>query len=111
MQCLYFFQQVDSNGQVVKSLTLVNIVAIVKKDVFSKLILNIQRNYGNYKVEYPKELWELHNDYSLAPVKEEIKKKMLSEYQLKIVDFCNIPTGNFKKLVTNLLDKEEHVCH
>ena len=41
-------------------------------------------------LEYPKELHELHNDYSLAPDKIEIKRKMLSSYQLKIADFCNI---------------------
>ena len=79
--------------------------------MFSKLILNIQKNYGNYKLEYPKELWELHDDYSLAPVKEEIKKEMLSEYQLKIAELYNIPIGNVKKLVTNFLDKEKHVLH
>ena len=37
-------------------------------------------------LEYPKELEELHNDYPLAPDKIEIKKEMLSDYQLKIVD-------------------------
>ena len=61
--------------------------------------LNIQKNYGNY------------NDYSLAPVKEEIKKEMLSKYQLKIAELYNIPIGNVKKLVTNVLDKEKHVLH
>ena len=37
-------------------------------------------------LEYPKELREFHNDYSLAPNKTEIKREMLSEYQLKIAD-------------------------
>ena len=37
-------------------------------------------------LEYPKELHELHNDYPLAPDKIEIKREMLSEYQLKIAD-------------------------
>ena len=37
-------------------------------------------------LEYPKELQELHNDYHLAPDKIEIKREMLSEYQLKIAD-------------------------
>ena len=40
-------------------------------------------------LEYPKELQELHNDYVLAPDKVEIKKEMLSECQLKIVDLRN----------------------
>ena len=34
-----------------------------------------------FDLEYPK---ELHNDYSLAPDKKEIKRKMLSVYQLKL---------------------------
>ena len=31
---------------------------------------------------------------------------MLSEYQLKIADLCNIPIGNVKKLVPNFLIKK-----
>ena len=31
-------------------------------------------------LEYPKELRELHNDYSLAPDKIEIKREILFEY-------------------------------
>ena len=37
-------------------------------------------------LEYQKELREVHNDYPLASEKIEIKREMLSEYQLKIVD-------------------------
>ena len=33
---------------------------------------------------------------------------MLSNYQLKIADHYNIPIGNVKKLVPNLLDKERY---
>ena len=40
-------------------------------------------------LEYPKELRELHNDYPLAPDKREIKREMLSDYQLKIADHYN----------------------
>ena len=49
-------------------------------------------------LEYPKELQELHKDYPLVPDKIEIKRKMLSEHQLKIADLYNIPIGNVKKL-------------
>ena len=59
-------------------------------------------------LEYPK---ELHNDYPLAPDKIEIKREMLSEYQLKIADLYNIPIGNVKKLVPNFCDKEKYVLH
>ena len=62
-------------------------------------------------LEYPKELPELHNDYPLGPDKIEIERDMLFEYQLKIADLYNIPTGNVKKLVANFFDKEKYVLH
>ena len=61
-------------------------------------------------LEYPKELRELHNDYPLAPDKIEIKREMLSNYQLKIADLYNIPIiGNIKKLVPNFFNNEKNV--
>ena len=57
-------------------------------------------------LDYPKQLRELHNDYPLAPDKTEIKRKMLSDYQLNITDIYNIPIGNVKKLVPKLLRKK-----
>ena len=62
-------------------------------------------------LEYPKELHELRNDYALAPDKIEIKSEMLSEYQLKIADLYDISTGNVRKLIPNLFDKEKYVIH
>ena len=61
----------------------------------------------NFK--YPKELRELHNDYPSAQSKKEIKREILSEYQLKIADYYNIPIGNVKKLVPNFFDKEKYI--
>ena len=49
-------------------------------------------------LEYPKELQELHNDYPLARDKIEIRREILSEYQLKIAHLYNIPIGDVKKL-------------
>ena len=54
---------------------------------------------------------DLHNDYPLAPYKVEIKREMLSHYQLKIADLYNIPISNVKKLVPNFFDKEKYVTH
>ena len=62
-------------------------------------------------LEYPKGLRKLHNDYPLAPDKIEIKREILSEYQLKIADLYNIFIGNVEKLVPNFFDKEKHVLH
>ena len=80
--------------------TWINILAIVLKGCILEVDL-----------KYPKELLELHNDYPLASDKIEIKRKILSEYQLKLADVYNIPFGNVKKLVHNLFDKEKYVLH
>ena len=56
----------------------------MQKDVFSKLILNILKSYENYIL------------YTLVPNKKEIKREMLSEYQLKIADLYSIPIDNVK---------------
>ena len=47
----------------------------------------------------------------MAPEKTEVKREMLSEYQLKISHCCNIPICNVKKLVPNVFDKEKYVIH
>ena len=62
-------------------------------------------------LEYPKELHQLHNDYPLAPDKIEIKEEMLSNYQLHIGHFYNIPIGNVNKLVPNFFVKEKYVLN
>ena len=51
----------------------------------------------------------MSDPYPLAPDKIEIKKEMLSNYQIKIADFYNISIGNVKKLMPNLFDKEKYV--
>ena len=62
-------------------------------------------------LEYPNKLWELHNDYPLTPDKIEIKREMLSNYQLNIADIYNIPIGNVRKLVPNFFDKQKYMIH
>ena len=57
-------------------------------------------------LKYPKELRELQSDYPLAPDKIEIKREILSEYRLKIADWCNIAIGNAKKLALDFFDKK-----
>ena len=49
--------------------------------------------------EYCKELHELHNNYYLAPDKIEMQRKMLSNYQINIVDFYNIPIVTVEQIV------------
>ena len=43
--------------------------------------------------------------------KIENKREKLPNYQIEIADFCNIPIGNFEKLVPNVFDKEKYVLH
>ena len=62
-------------------------------------------------LEYLKELHKSHNDYPLTPDKIEIKREMLSNYQLKVADFYNIPIGNVKKLASKFFDKEKYLLH
>ena len=45
-------------------------------------------------LKYPKQLRKLRNDYPLVLDKIEIKREMLSVYQLKIADLYNIPNDN-----------------
>ena len=61
--------------------------------------------------EYPKELREIHKDYPFEPDKIEIKRKMVSNYQLRIADLYNIPIYNVKKILPNFFDKEKYVIH
>ena len=77
----------------------------------SKHVLPLRSHYGNVDLEYPKQLQELHNDYPLAADKIEIKRQILSHYQLKIADLYNIPVWTVKKLVPNFYDKERYVIH
>ena len=56
-------------------------------------------------LEYSKELYELHNDYPLAPVKLAVFNDMLSEYCKKIADEYDIKVGDVKKLIPNLGNK------
>ena len=47
--------------------------------------------------KYPKQLHELHNDCSLVPGRVEIKKEILSDYQLKRGDDYDLSISNVKK--------------
>ena len=40
-----------------------------------------------------------------------MKREMLSNYQMKIADFYNIPIGTVKKLVSNIFYKEKFLLH
>ena len=56
-------------------------------------------------LEYFKKLHEFHKDYPLATDKLEIKKEMLSGYQLKTAKDYNISISNIKAIVPNFFNK------
>ena len=60
-------------------------------------------------LEYPQKLHDIHNDYPLAPEKINIPKEWLSKYYLKIVSVYNITTRTVKKIVPNLMNKNNYV--
>ena len=62
-------------------------------------------------LEYPQELHDLHNDYSLAPEKTKVSSGMLSEYCKKITDKYKISIGLVNKLIPTLRDKTKYVLH
>ena len=54
---------------------------------------------------------DIHNDYPLAPEKINIPKEWLYKYCLKIANAHNITTGAVKKLVSNLVNKNNYMIH
>ena len=52
-----------------------------------------------------------HNHYPLAPKKINIQKEWLTDYCLKIANEHNITTVIVKKLVPNLMNKNNYVIH
>ena len=79
-------------------------------------LMNIKSNSSTgyilqVDLEYPQELHDIHNDYPLAPEKIKIPKEWLSDYSLEIANAHNITTGTVKKLVPNLMNKNNYVIH
>ena len=58
-------------------------------------------------LEYPDILYELHNNYPLAPEKLDVSSDMLSEYCKEIADKYEIEIGNIKMLIPNLGNKSK----
>ena len=59
-------------------------------------------------LEHLKELHESNKDSPLAPHKTEIRREILSDYELKIADLYNIFIVNVKRLVLYFFDQEKY---
>ena len=53
----------------------------------------------------------MHNIHPSAPEKINIPKEWLSDYSLEIANAHNNTTGTVKKLVPNLMNKNNYVIH
>ena len=62
-------------------------------------------------LEYPDVLYELHNDYPLAPEKLEMSQNMLSSYCSNTANKYDIKIGAVNKLVANFGNESKHVLH
>uniref|UniRef100_A0A158P4N4 DNA-directed DNA polymerase n=1 Tax=Tetranychus urticae TaxID=32264 RepID=A0A158P4N4_TETUR len=65
-------------------------------------------------LDYPSCLHDLHNDYPLAPERITVEYEQLSGYQKEIVSIleaAGIKRYKTKKLVPNLMNKENYVLH
>ena len=67
--------------------------------------------YLEVDLDYPEELHDIHNDYSMAPEKIRIEDKMLSPYSLEIKNGYGIKTGGINKLAPNLIPKKNYGVH
>ena len=83
-------------------------------DKFDVKAINKNNSPGyilEFDLEYPDELHELHNDYSLAPEKLGISHDMLSKYYNNIANKYDIKNGGVNKLVPNLGNKSKYVLY
>ena len=63
-------------------------------------------------LEYPANLHESHNDYPLAPERLTIDAKYISQTQVKIRSFYNMPRRiETTKLMPNLMGKTKYCTH
>ena len=63
-----------------------------------------------FDLEYFKELYELRNDYTLAPDQQGRKKEMLFDYELNIADDYNISIGKVKKIsIQHFQQRKVHI--
>ena len=62
-------------------------------------------------LQYPRYLHDLHNDYPIACQKKIVSEDMLSPYTKQLMKKLNAKLGNCPKLIADLNDKTNYICH
>ena len=62
-------------------------------------------------IEYPDKLYELRNDYPLAPEKLSVSSDMFSNYCKRNADKFERKVGDVKNLISNLGNETNFVVH
>ena len=62
-------------------------------------------------IEYPDKLYELRNDYPLAPEKLAVSSDMFSNYCKRNADKFERKVGDVKNLISNLGNETNFVVH
>jgi hypothetical protein len=62
-------------------------------------------------LNYPKELYDLHDDCPLAPEKIKVVSEVLSPYCQQLSEDLNLGSVAVPKLVPNLNDKTNYIVH
>ena len=77
--------------------------------VLNKSSNSLHGHFLQVDLEYPENLHDYHNDYSLAPEKIKIEEEMLSPLQLKIKNNYDVKIGGVNKLSPNLMKKKKEL--
>ena len=62
-------------------------------------------------LEYPDTLHNNHDDYPLCPIKMQIERHRLSQYQQNLSDKLDVNLNGSEKLCLTLDDKVKYICH
>ena len=85
----------------------------VNNETVNRVLNKSDHSLHGYSLEvdldYPEQLHDIHNDYSLASEKIKTEEEMLSPYSLEIKKENDIKVGDINKLMPNLLPKKNYV--